>query len=137
MWSAHSVSGEASEGQTPSVFTVSAPRSRSERATLGQRSGHEPDRLHPSELGVTGVAVRMNGKDRDIEATGEFPLRERVFDVEPRGTQEARSTLIDRILGIYPNADVNRLMLRNPRFDNVRWGYTAADSEPRWILIDP
>ena len=79
----------------------------------------------------------MNGKDRDIEATGEFPLRERVFDVEPRGTQEARSTLIDRILGIYPNADVNRLMLPNPRSDNVRWGYTAADSEPRWILIDP
>ena len=21
--------------------------------------------------------------------------------------------------------------------DNVRWGYTAADPEPRWILIDP
>jgi hypothetical protein len=25
----------------------------------------------------------------------------------------------------------------DPTFDNVRWGYTAADPEPRWILIDP
>jgi len=79
----------------------------------------------------------MNRKDRDIKATGEFPLRERVFDVEPRGTQEARSMLIDRILGIYPDADVDRLKLANPRFDNFRWGDTAAGSEPRWILIDP
>jgi hypothetical protein len=29
------------------------------------------------------------------------------------------------------------LMLLDPTFDNVRWGYTAADTEPRWILIDP
>jgi hypothetical protein len=28
-------------------------------------------------------------------------------------------------------------MLPDPTFDNVRWGYTEADPEPRWILIDP
>ena len=64
-------------------------------------------------------------------------VRERVFDVEPRGTQEARDVLLDIIFRIHPNADVNRRMLPDPRFDNVRWGYTAADEEPRWILIDP
>jgi hypothetical protein len=37
----------------------------------------------------------------------------------------------------YPNADVSRLMLPDPKFDNVRWGYTAGNPEPRWILIDP
>jgi hypothetical protein len=41
------------------------------------------------------------------------------------------------ILRIHPNADVNRQMLPDPTFDNVRWGYTEAFSEPRWILIDP
>jgi hypothetical protein len=45
--------------------------------------------------------------------------------------------LLDIIFGIHPNADVSRLMLPVPTFDNVRWGFTAADEEPRWILIDP
>jgi hypothetical protein len=57
--------------------------------------------------------------------------------VELRGTQEARTALIDVILRIYPNADVSRFMLLDPKFDNVRWGYTAANPEPRWVLIDP
>jgi hypothetical protein len=64
-------------------------------------------------------------------------VRERVFDVEPRGAQETRDGLLDIILRIHPSADVNRRMLLDPTFDNVRWGYTAADPEPRWILIDP
>lgn len=64
-------------------------------------------------------------------------VRERVFDVLPRGSQESRNELIDLILSYLPNADVNRLMLPDPTFDNVRWGYTEADPEPRWILIDP
>jgi hypothetical protein len=64
-------------------------------------------------------------------------VRERVFDVLPRGSQKDRSALLDLILEIYPNADVNRLMLADPTFDNVRWGTTEANAEPRWILIDP
>jgi len=28
-------------------------------------------------------------------------------------------------------------MLPDPTFENVRWGCTEADPEPRWILIDP
>jgi hypothetical protein len=64
-------------------------------------------------------------------------VRERVFDAEPRGTQEWRNKLIDIILKIHPTADVNILMLPDPTYDNVRWGYTAANPEPRWILIDP
>ena len=38
---------------------------------------------------------------------------------------------------IHPTADVNLPMLLDPTFDNVRWGHTEADPEPRWILIDP
>ena len=34
-------------------------------------------------------------------------VRERVFDVFPRGTQECREELIDLILRLYPSADVN------------------------------
>jgi hypothetical protein len=64
-------------------------------------------------------------------------VRERVFDVEPRGTQETRDALLEIIFRIHPSADVNRQMLLDPKFDNVRWGYTAANQEPRWILIDP
>ena len=64
-------------------------------------------------------------------------VRERVFDVEPRGTQEAREALLEAIFRIHPSADVNRHMLPDPRFDNVRWGYTTANPEPRWVLIDP
>jgi hypothetical protein len=64
-------------------------------------------------------------------------VRERVFDVQPRGTQESRDALLEIIFRILPNADVNRSMLPDPTFDNVRWGYTALDAQPRWILIDP
>lgn len=64
-------------------------------------------------------------------------MRERVFDVESRGTQADRASLVGIILRIHPTADVNLTMLIDPTFDNVRWGYTATDSEPRWILIDP
>jgi hypothetical protein len=32
---------------------------------------------------------------------------------------------------------VSGLAAGDPTFDNVRWGCTAADPEPRWILIDP
>ena len=64
-------------------------------------------------------------------------VRERVFDVEPRGTQADRAALVAIVLQIHPTADVNLLMLLDPTFDNVRWGSTEADSVPRWILIDP
>ncbi len=64
-------------------------------------------------------------------------VRERVFDVQPRGSQVMRTSLIEVILRIYPNADVNRLMLPDPTFDNVRWRYALSNPEVRWILIDP
>ena len=53
------------------------------------------------------------------------------------GSQAARNTLIDVIFRLHPSADVNRAMLLNPTFDNVRWGFTEANPEPRWVLIDP
>jgi hypothetical protein len=64
-------------------------------------------------------------------------VRERVFDVFPRGGQPARKKLIALILDIHPTADVNVVMLIDPTFDNVRWGFTQSNPEPRWILIDP
>jgi hypothetical protein len=64
-------------------------------------------------------------------------VRERVFDVWPRGDQGDRAKLVEQIFRLCPNADVSLLMLPDPTFDNVRWGYTEADAEPRWILIDP
>jgi hypothetical protein len=101
------------------------------------RVGLELRVLH-AVLGATGGrgATRVfnhgtGGQERS------WLVRERVFDVEPRGTQEARDALLEIVFRIHPNADVNRSMLPDPRFDNVRWGYTAADLEPRWILIDP
>jgi hypothetical protein len=81
-------------------------------------------------------ATRVFNSGTDERETS-WLVRERVFDVEPRGTQADRSALIAIILRIYPASDVNLLMLLDPTFDNVRWGYTAADPEPRWILIDP
>ena len=60
-----------------------------------------------------------------------------VFDLWPRGDQEDRAELVEQIFRLCPNADVSLLMLPDPTFDNVRWGYTEADPEPRWILIDP
>lgn len=64
-------------------------------------------------------------------------VRERVFDVYPRGDQSDRTALVELILRIHTGADVSLFMLPDPTFDNVRWGYTEADPEPRWILIDP
>jgi hypothetical protein len=89
-------------------------------------------------LGATGGrgATRVFNHGTD-ERECSWLVRERVFDVEPRGGQPARRVLIDTVLRIHPTADVNVLMLPDPTFDNVRWGFTAADPEPRWILIDP
>jgi hypothetical protein len=109
---------------------------------------------HPFKLGRNRVtlewrvlhAVLMATKGRGAtqvfnhgldEQERSWLVRERVFDVEPRGSQEARLVLFDLIVGIHSNADVSRFMLPDPKFDNVRWGYTAADPEPRWVLIDP
>ncbi len=112
------------------------------------------DMNHPFKLGRNRIALELRILHAVLEATGELGatrvfnsgtdpqerswlVRERVFDVEPRGTQAARKTLVELILRIHPSADVNLLMLPDPTFDNVRWGYTAANPEPRWILIDP
>jgi hypothetical protein len=112
------------------------------------------DMNHRFKLGRNRVALERRllqavlEATRDLGATRVFNhgvdeeecswlVRERVFDVEPRGSQQARTALIDIILNIHPSADVSRLMLPDPTFDNVRWGYTAANLEPRWILIDP
>lgn len=112
------------------------------------------DMNHPFKLGRNRVALELRVLHAVLEATSgrgatrvlnrgtdeqecSWLVRERVFDVEPRGTQEAREALLDVIFRIHPSADVNRRMLLDPKFDNVRWGYTAANQEPRWILIDP
>jgi hypothetical protein len=112
------------------------------------------DMNHPFKLGRNRVALELRLLRAVAEATKglgatrvfnhgtdeqerSWLVRERVFDVEPRGTQQARTALIDLILAIHPSADVSRFMLPDPAFDNVRWGYTQADREPRWVLIDP
>ena len=109
---------------------------------------------HPFRLGRNRVALELRILHAVLGATGgrgatqvfnhgtderecSWLVRERVFDVEPRGEQVTRRALIDVILRIHPTADVNILMLPDPTFDNVRWGFTEADPEPRWILIDP
>ena len=109
---------------------------------------------HPFRLGRNRVALELRVLHAVLEATAgrgatrvfnrgtdarecSWLVRERVFDVEPRGTQADRAALVAIILRIHPTADVNLLMLIDPTFDNVRWGYTEADPEPRWILIDP
>jgi hypothetical protein len=109
---------------------------------------------HPFKLGRNRVALELRVLHAVAEATGglgatrvfnhgtdererSWLVRERVFDVPPRGTQAARGALIDVILRIHPSADVNVLMLPDPTFDNVRWGYTESNAEQRWILIDP
>ena len=84
--------------------------------------------------GLGATRVFNSGTD---EQERSWLVRERVFDVHPRGSQATRNTLLEVIFEIHPNADVNRLMLPDPTFDNVRWGYTQANAEPRWILIDP
>ena len=112
------------------------------------------DMNHPFKLGRNRVVLELRVLHAVLEATnglgatrvfnhgtdgGErsWLVRERVFDMEPRGPQQSRTALIEIILSMHPNADVSRFMLPDPKFDNVRWGYTAANSEPRWILIDP
>jgi hypothetical protein len=112
------------------------------------------DMNHPFKLGRIRVGLELRVLHAVREATkglgatevlnyGTDPqerswlVRERVFDVEPRGAQASRTALIEIILSILPNADVSRFMLPDPTFDNVRWGYTAANPEPRWVLIDP
>jgi hypothetical protein len=109
---------------------------------------------HPFKLGRNRIALELRVLHAVLDATAgrgatqvfnrgtderecSWLVRERVFDVEPRGTQADRALLVAIILRIHPTADVNLLMLIDPTFDNVRWGYTAADPEPRWILIDP
>jgi hypothetical protein len=109
---------------------------------------------HAFRLGRNRVALEARVLHAVLDATGgrgatrvfnrgadareqSWLVRERVFDVEPRGTQAARAELLAVIFRIHPTADVNLTMLPDPTFDNVRWGYTAADPEPRWILIDP
>lgn len=112
------------------------------------------DMNHPFKLGRNRIALELRVLHAVLDATKglgatrvfnrgtdareiSWLVRERVFDVEPRGPRATRTDLIDIILAIHPTADVNRLMLLDPRFDNVRWSFTAANPEPRWILIDP
>lgn len=112
------------------------------------------DMNHPFRLGRNRIALELRVLHAVLEATKglgatavfnhgtdsremSWLVRERVFDVEPRGSQRSRDDLLDLIFSIYPNADVNRRMLLDPRYDNVRWGYTEANPDPRWILIDP
>ncbi|HJZ90656.1 MAG TPA: hypothetical protein VKE40_07255 [Gemmataceae bacterium] len=112
------------------------------------------DMNHSFKLGRNRVVLELRVLHAVLEATGglgatrvfncgtdkrecSWLVRERVFDVEPRGSRAARTALVELILRIHPNADVNLMMLPDPTFDNVRWGYTEANPEPRWILIDP
>src|SRR5262245_15951112 len=112
------------------------------------------DMNHPFKLGRNRVALELRILHAVVEATQglgatrvfnhgtdeqerSWLVRERVFDVHPRGSQADRHRLIEVILRIHPSADVSILMLPDPTFDNVRWGYTEANPEPRWILIDP
>jgi hypothetical protein len=112
------------------------------------------DMNHPFKLGRNRVTLELRLLQAVLEATRglgatrvfnhgtdarecSWLVRERVFDVHPRGTQAARTALVQLILQIHPNADVSLFMLPDPRFDNVRWGYTELNPEPRWILIDP
>jgi hypothetical protein len=112
------------------------------------------DMNHPFRLGRNRVNLERRILALVIEATGgagatevlnsgtdenerSWLVRERVFDVWPRGSQQSRDELIEIILRIHPTADVSRRMLPDPTFDNVRWGYTQARPVPRWILIDP
>lgn len=112
------------------------------------------DMNHPFKLGRNRVALELRILHAVLDATQglgatrvlnhgsddqerSWLVRERVFDVVPRGTQESRTALVELVLRIHPNADVSLLMLPDPTFDNVRWGSTEANPEPRWILIDP
>lgn len=95
------------------------------------------DMNHAFKLGRNRVALETRVLNAVLEATGwrgatrvlnhgtdgrmrSWLVRERVFDVWPRGGQRERSALVDLILNILPNADVSRVMLPDPTFDNVR-----------------
>jgi hypothetical protein len=112
------------------------------------------DMNHPFKLGRNRIRLELRVLGAVVEATKglgatrvfnhgtdaqerSWLVRERVFDVQPRGDQAARKALVEIILKIYPGADVSLPMLLDPTFDNVRWGYTLSNPEPRWILIDP
>jgi hypothetical protein len=112
------------------------------------------DMNHPFKLGRNRVALELRILHAVLEATNglgatrvfnsgtdeagrSWLVRERVFDVFPRGDQKARTAVVEQILRIHSNADVSLLMLPDPTFDNVRWGHTEAIPEPRWVLIDP
>jgi hypothetical protein len=110
-------------------------RSRRERCD----TGGEPTRAlrtRRSNSAATATAARAFNRGTDARECS-WLVRECVFDLDPRGTQADRAALVAIILHIHPTADVNLRMLLDPTFDNVRWGTTAADPEPRWILIDP
>ena len=106
------------------------------------------------KLGKNRVALELRVLRAVAEATGglgatlpfnfgtddegrSWLVRERVFDLPSRGSQAARTKLVEIVLRILPNADVSLLILPDPTFDNVRWGHTQDNPEPRWILIDP
>jgi hypothetical protein len=112
------------------------------------------DMNHPFKLGRNRIALELRILHAVLDATHgvgatrvfnrgtdeqerSWLVRERVFDMTPRGSQPDRQALIDVILRIHPSADVSTLMLPDPTFDNVRWGYTRDDPRARWILIDP
>jgi hypothetical protein len=112
------------------------------------------DMNHPFKLGRNRVTLELRVLHAVLEATQgrgatrvfnhgtdsqecSWLVRERVFDVPERGTQASRTALVELILKIHPSADVALLMLPDPTFDNVRWGFTESNPEPRWILIDP
>jgi hypothetical protein len=112
------------------------------------------DMIHPFKLGRNRIRLELRVLGAVVEATKglgatrvfnhgtddhehSWLVRERVFDVVPRGDQPTRNALVELILHIYPGADVSIPMLLDPTFDNVRWGYTLSNPEPRWILIDP
>src|SRR5947208_2534481 len=86
------------------------------------------DMNHPFKLGRNRVALELRILHAIVEVTAgrgatrvfnqgtdeqerSWLVRERVFDVYPRGSQAARNTLVEVILRLYPNADVNLLML--------------------------
>ena len=94
-----------------------------------------PDDEESLQKEITRLDAALKSTTDDQERS--WLVRERVFDVEPRGTQAARTALVEEILRIHPTADVSLAILPDPTFDNVRWGYTEADPEPRWVLIDP
>lgn len=101
------------------------------------RVGLELRLLHAVREATNGIGATEVFNHGTDDREHSWLIRERVFDVWPRGSQTDRTALVEIILVLYPNADVNLLMLPDPTFDNVRWGYTAAVPEPRWILIDP